>query len=202
MRSLGRSSRMLLAFTAFAAFAGSFVTTPIVARGAAGSHPMDTPVVRALPAPSIAGAVLPRRDPFTGDPSRAVAATAPLASVPNAASTSVASPAMPLFSAIPPTLRPLPPNDGVASAPPPFGRPPSALPALVATTARVTAVVTGAHPFALVDEAGTTRLVTVGDRIAAETIVAITADGIRLARGAVLAVAPVSSPNRSDSRGR
>jgi hypothetical protein len=192
---------MLLAFAAFAAFAGSFVTTPIVARGAAGSHPMNTPVVRALPAPSIAGVVLPRRDPFTGDPSRAVAAT-PLASVPNAASTSVASPAMPVFSAIPPALRPLPPNDGVASAAPPFGRPPSALPALIATTARVTAVVTGARPFALVDEAGTTRLVTVGDRIAGETIAAITADGIRLARGAVLAVAPVSSPNRSDSGGR
>lgn len=93
---------------------------------------------------------------------------------------------------IPAALRPLPPNAGAMNAPPPFG----------AQTARVTAVVTGAHPYALVDDAGTTRIVTVGDNIASDAITAITAGGVRLANGRMLTVAPAASPARSGSGGR
>ena len=188
MRSLGPCSRALLAAVAFAAFAGSFVTTPIVAHGAAAPPTSSTPGVRPLPALSAVAAVLPRRDPFAGD--------APVVAS-SAAAHAAGIPSLPALPALPAALRPLPPNAGAGNGPSPF-----AAPLVAAPAARVTAVVTGAHPFALVEDAGSTRLVTVGDRISGDTIAAITADGIRLARGTVLAVAPASPPNRSDPGGR
>jgi hypothetical protein len=167
---LGPHSRLVLAGAAFASFAASFVATPLVARSAA-DLPAHSPLP-ATPSPAVSSRVpiVPRRDPFAGD----VPATSPLASPPSAA---LALPA------IPATLRPLPPNAG---APPlPFE--------IVVQQTRVTAVVTGTHPFALVDEAGSTRIVTLRDRLAGETIVAITSRGVQLERGRLLAVDPASS---------
>jgi hypothetical protein len=209
MRRLGRYSRALAAGASFAAFAGAFVTTPIVVRGAAEPQVTAMPVVRPIPAPSAVALILPRRDPFAGDEPRAVATTpsngsAPAAAVPpplspfpgpaipGAAMPGTALPGTaPSGLRIPATLGPLPPNAGAINAPPPFA----------AQTARVTAVVTGAHPYALVDDAGTTRIVTVGDHIASDAIAAITAGGVRLANGRMLTVAP-ASPMSPGSGGR
>jgi hypothetical protein len=197
--SLGRYNRALLAAAAFIAFAGAFVTTPIVARSAAGFAITRAPLVSAVPAPSAAAVVLPRRDPFTGDAPRAVAATTavpsgamPLVQLPQIPPVGPLPqvpplpqmPQMPPLVRTPATLGALPPNTGAANVQFP----------LAAESARVTAVATGAHPFALVDEAGTTRLVTVGDRLASDTVAAITAGGVRLARGKLLTVAPTSPP--------
>jgi hypothetical protein len=215
----------MLAGVSFAAFAGAFVTTPIVVRGAAEPALTTTPLVSPVPVPSAVAVVLPRRDPFTGDAPRAtVTATTTSTATPSYASAPAAAlPPIPRFPAIPGTalpgtglptstlagggipaaLGPLPPNTGALNGPLPSnpGAPNGTLP-LAAQTARVTAVVTGAHPFALVEDAGATRLVTVGDRIAGDAIAAITAGGVRLANGSVLAIAPVSSPIRPGSGGR
>jgi hypothetical protein len=174
MFALNRSSRALLATSAFAAFAGAFVTAPLVARGAADDH-----IVRTAPAPPAATAgafalVVPRRDPFAGDPPAA----------PSSPPTALMSPIIstPPASEIPAAIRPLPPNAGAAGSALPFAAPP-----------RITAVVTGDHPFALLDEGGTTRVVTVGDRIDGVVIRAITATAVRLADGTMLAVAATPS---------
>ena len=212
MHCLGRYSRAILAGISFAAFAGAFVTTPIVVRGAAGSSPVMTPVVDPVAGSNRAAVVLPQRDPFTGDAPRAIATAfantsaaatpavppvPPLPAIPGVASSSPAGPGIAITGAvsggtIPRALGPLPPNAGAMNAQLPF----------VAQTARVTAVVTGAHPFALVEDAGTTRLVTVGDRIAGELIAAIDGRGVRLANGRLLAVAPAATPVNPGSGGR
>ena len=49
--------------------------------------------------------------------------------------------------------------------------------------ARVTAIVTGARSFALVEDAGSTRVVTAGESLSGERIVAIRTDGVHLANG-------------------
>jgi hypothetical protein len=227
MRRLGRSSRAVLAGMSFAAFAGAFVTTPVVVRGAAPPAAGTAPLVSPIPAPTAVAVVLPRRDPFAGDAPRMVVTTTPASAAATAlASAATATPPFPAipgstssgsaipFSvfpgravagvSVPAVLGPLPPNAGAPRAASPFGAPPpfGAPSPFAAPPVRVTAVVTGAHPFALVDEPGTTRLVTVGDRVAGQTIAAITADGIRLANGAVLTVAPGSSPVLPDHGGR
>lgn len=181
MFALNRSSRALLATSAFAAFAGAFVTAPLVARGAA-----DDDIVRTAPAmpAATAGAValvLPRRDPFAGDPP---------AAHPSSPSTTLMSSMTPTpsTSEIPAAIRPLPPNAGAAGSALPFAVPP-----------RITAVVTGAHPFALLDEGGTTRVVTVGDRIDGVAIVAITATAVRVADGTMLMIAATPPTGSSSS---
>jgi hypothetical protein len=226
---LGRYSRTALAATAFAGFASAFVTTPVAVHGAGNPAFATPPHVRPLPTRSALSVVLPRRDPFTGDTTRHTQ-SATSAEMPHVSGAyppvpgSTAATAV-LDTIIPSALRPLPPNAGALNAAPPFATMPNATPpfasvlraappfgsmqapAVSAPQAfgtpmmRVTAVVTGAHPFALVDEAGTTRLVTVGDRLAGEAIAAITAGGVRLAHGSVLPVAPDSSPVRAGSGG-
>lgn len=171
MFALDRSSRALLATSAFAAFAGAFVTTPFAARGAADDH-----IVRTAPARPAATAgpfalILPRRDPFTGDPPAAHPISPPTALMSSMTST-------PSTSEIPAAIRPLPPNAGAAGSALPFAVPP-----------RITAVVTGAHPLALLDEGGTARVVTVGDRIDGAGILAVTAAGVKLSDGTMLMIA-------------
>ena len=95
----------------------------------------------------------------------------------------VATPAIPPLPQIPAALRALPPNAGAGDGAFPFA---AAAPRIAAT---VTAVITGPQPFALVDEAGTTRMLTIGDRIDGQPIVAIDANGVRLSGGTTLAVA-------------
>jgi hypothetical protein len=178
MFALDAASRALLAAAAFAAFGAAFITTPIVARGEAG---VDTAPARAFAslAPRTAFAnVIPRRDPFAGGDAPARAGI----SSPQAR---IAVAAIPPLPQIPAALRALPPNAGAGDGTFPFATG-------TRITAAVTAVITGPHPFALVDEAGTTRVLTVGDRVDGEAIVAIGADGVRLSGGTVLAVARTS----------
>ncbi len=54
---------------------------------------------------------------------------------------------------------------------------------------RVTAIITGAHPSALVDENGTARIITVGDTFAGARVTRIDVRGVRLGNGFTLAVA-------------
>jgi hypothetical protein len=177
MFALHAGSRALLAAAAFAAFGAAFVTTPIVARGEPGTvaepqAPFASPVVRTALAD-----VPPRRDPFAGGDTLAPRSNMPEAHVP------IAMPAIPAFPQIPAALRALPPNAGAGDGAFPFASGPR-------TAAIVTAVITGPHPFALVDEGGTTRVLTVGDRISGDAIAAIGAAGVRLSDGTTLAIAP------------
>jgi hypothetical protein len=164
VRALGSLSRALLAASAFGAFACAFAGVPLGARGAAGIEPAP-PSLPPARGPAPLPAVLPHRDPFAGgEPPGRAAGT--LAATP--------VPAVP----IPAALAALPPNAGAGVAPFPL-----------AAEIHVRAVVTGPRPFALVEDAGTTRLVTVGDAVASDTIAAITAEGVRLARGRIITVA-------------
>lgn len=129
---------------------------------------MPPPIVLASPrtAATAATAVVARRDPFDGgEPAGGAAAVAatPSGDVP----------------------RPLPPNRGAQDLP-------SGLP-LGPPQARVTAVATGAHPSALLEEAGQVRLVTVGDRVGAASVSRIDAGGVHLSDGSVLALQPDAS---------
>jgi hypothetical protein len=63
----------------------------------------------------------------------------------------------------------------------------------------VTAIVTGRHPYALIDDAGTTRLVTLGDRIGDDIVAAITASEIRLASGRTMPLASTVPGGRPDA---
>jgi hypothetical protein len=91
------------------------------------------------------------------------------------------------------------PDDDLPSAP--ALRPADALPARLdgrgpmplrpVASARVGAVAVGAHPEALVDDGGHTRLVTVGDRLDGAAVTAIDDGGITLADGRRLVLAPV-----------
>ena len=172
MFTLDAVSRAALAATAFAAFAAAFVTTPMSARGDAGIVAVPLPSVTSLPQRAALADVMPRRDPFAGG---------------EAPTARFALPATSALPQIPAALRALPPNAGASDAAFPF-------PAGARTTATVTAVITGPQPFALVDDAGTRRMLTVGDRIGGDTIVAIDADGVRLSGGTALA-APHARPS-------
>jgi hypothetical protein len=165
-------NRSALSALALVAFAGAFVATPLAARSsavetAAAGTTTAAPDVEAR----TVAVILPRRDPFTGGlPTERAAAT------PSAAGALGALPSLPAALGV------LPANAGARGAVLPF-----------ASTARVTAIVTGPHPFALVDEGGSTRVVGIGERIGTETIAAIGADGVRLASGQTLRVASADS---------
>jgi hypothetical protein len=96
-----------------------------------------------------------------------------------------------------PHIGPLPgnlPGDLIPSIP---GSVPDATVALAGGAtgaARVTAVVTGAHPFAMVETGGVHELKGLGDRIAGSPVVAIDLDGIRLKNGVRLTVDPGMRP--------
>ena len=183
MPALGPVSRACLTASAFAAFACAFAGAPLTASSRA------EPAVPGAPpaADTTHGAdaiVLPRRDPFAGGAHLARTAMSP----PPPAS---ALPVPAVYPAIPAALGPLPPNAG-AGDPFPFA----------ADRVRLQALVTGPQPFALVDDAGTVRIVTPGDELAGDTIAAITAAGIRLAHGRTIAIAPAAAPFRSVQGGR
>lgn len=191
MFALDAASRAALAAIAFAAFGAAFVTTPIVARGDAGVITVPTPTVIALPTSTAVADVVPRRDPFAGGDKPAARSNAPPPQM------RTALPPSPTLPQIPAALRALPPNAGAGDTAFPFATG-------ARTGAVVTAVITGPHPFALVDEAGATRVLTIGDRIDGDLIVAIGADGVRLSGGTMLAVArasetgsPLPSPARA-----
>ena len=171
MLALHRSSRVALGAAALAAFSAAYVTTPIVARSQSGSL-VDRVPERTSPAPEPRAVIVePRRDPFTGAP---VAAAAPGPAMPREPAARMPS--------VPAAIGPLPPNAGAGSGPFPL-----------ATALRVTAVMTGAHPFALVDEGGTTRILTIGDAFGGAVIAAIRVDGVHLASGAIVPLAASAS---------
>lgn len=172
MLALDTASRTLLAAAAFAAFAGAFVTTPIVAHGAGSVVADALPSVTPLSARTAFADVMPRRDPFSGGD----APTAPGDTA--APSSPVTMPVLPQ-PPFPAALRPLPPNAGAGDGAFPFATAPRTMPT-------VTAVITGPHPFALVDASGTTRMMTIGDDIDGEAIVAIGVDGVHLFGGTLL----------------
>jgi|SRR5665213_2144153 len=174
MRALGDPARAGLAAAAFVAFAGAFAGVPLGARGANAPVAMTsaTPAARRDSGPAV---VLPRRDPFAGGLANVRANAAPAPRQPAT---------LEPVTRIPAALVPLPPNAGAGSAPFPFG----------GETVRVRAVVTGTRPFALVEEAGRTRLVTLRDTVAGDTVAAIGAAGVRLTHGRTLGVAPDAPP--------
>ena len=177
MFTLDAVSRAALAAAALAAFGAAFVTTPMTARGDAGVLADPTPSITSLPRRTALDDIVPRRDPFSGGDARAAR--------------SIAAPPFPPFPHVSAALLPLPPNAGARNTAFPF------LPG-ARTAATVTAVITGPHPFALVDDAGTTRMLTVGDRIAGESILAINVDGVLLSGGTTLA-APHAHPTPGGS---
>jgi hypothetical protein len=175
MFALHAASRTLLAAAAFTAFGGAFVTTPLVARGDAGVVPDPVAPVAPQPASTAFADIVPRRDPFAGGDAPAAHATGSPPQAP------VAMPAIPplppipgepLLPHIPAALRALPANAGAGDGAFPFA-------SGARGSAVVTAVITGPHPYALVDEAGTTRVLT---------------GGVRLAHGTLLPVARASGP--------
>jgi hypothetical protein len=178
MIALSASSRAAFCGAALVAFAAAFAVAPVVARGAAAVPATPVPISPS-PVPASLAVVLPRRDPFAGalPPFRRSAS-------PSSDASSVTPPrAVPLAPApqFPAAAMPLTAPSGMLTAPSrPLDQPARAF------DPRVTAVVTGAHSSALLDEGGSTRLVTVGDRIGDDRIVAIDLDGVLLARGTLL----------------
>jgi hypothetical protein len=179
MLVLGPRNRAAFALAAFAAFAGAFLRAPSSAGGARSDPRPVAPVRRPAPAPGTS-ALVPRRDPF--------------AEPPDATPGAPAAPDATAALRVPPVLGVLPPNAGapplpfplpVRPAPPAPFRPPAP-----AARALVAAVASGPRPVALVVEAGATRLVGIGDRVGASTIAAIAPDGLRLADGTLLRIAP------------
>jgi len=72
----------------------------------------------------------------------------------------------------------------------------------IADRPAVSAIVVGAHPFALLEDGGVSQLRTLGDRVGTHRIVAITLAGVRLDDGSLIALAsgaptprPVGAPN-------
>jgi hypothetical protein len=180
MLALDRTSRVALACAGLIAFAGAFSTAPTTAHG----EPVPTVIATAtVPAstPTRFVVIEPRRDPFAGGMPPAVE-PAPRTAV-----------TQPPFPAIAPVLGPLPPNAGAGGGAFPF---PAA--------EHVSAIVTGAHPFALIDDGSTTRLITIGDRCGGQRIVTIDPDGVHLEDGTTLPVTERPSfqqPNpEADSR--
>ncbi|MBV8644918.1 MAG: hypothetical protein JO225_13515 [Candidatus Eremiobacteraeota bacterium] len=175
MLALGRRSRTVLAALSLASFGGAFALMPLGARGAAGDGPAA--VVLATPAPPVQreAAVVPSRDPFAGpDPAKSAAPSSTIAALPT------------VPGALPPNLGA---QGGPLPAPPPL--------------ARVTAIATGAHPSALVEEAGNVRLIGLGDKLAGASVDAIDAAGVHLSDHTTLGLdsaparaAPAPLPSR------
>jgi hypothetical protein len=175
MFALRRSSRVALGTAALAAFSAAYVTTPIVARSQSGTLADHVPErASASPEPR-AVVVAPRRDPFAGAPVAEPAGS-------NPATLREPDARMP---SVPAAIGPLPPNAGAGGGPFP-----------IAPAMRVTAVMTGAHAFALVDDGGTTRIVTTGDEFGGAVIAAIRVDGVHLASGAIV---PLAAPASAQS---
>ncbi len=164
MFAIDPRTRSVLAGAALIAYAGAFRAGPTTAHDAIAA----APVARSTspePVTDSPADVVPRRDPFAGGPPAAAGGQAP---------PTVAHVALP---PIPPALRALPPNAGAGEAFP-FGSP-----------ERVTAIVTGGRPFALIDDGSTTRLVGSGDLVDGERVVAIDVRGVHLDGGTTLSVA-------------
>jgi hypothetical protein len=163
---------------------GAVALTPLRARSSNDPNVLRQPE----PAPLVATAVREitiRRDPFAGEPSNT-----PAAGSTTSRATSVSTPpaALAAAQALPGLpggdIGPLPGNLTNSTIPALPGAPPA-----VAVTSRVTAIVTGARPYAMFDSAGYHEIKGVGDRVNGTPITAIDIDGVTLQSGARLRVA-------------
>lgn len=118
------------------------------------------------PAP-VAPTIVLQRNPFISDNAGALSPTDPTqASNPQA------------FAPEPGVAAPTPPGEGVPQA-----QPPSAAQAAPEQQDAVLGVVVGARAFALVNERGTTRIVSAGDSFEGHRVTRVTANGIILSNG-------------------
>ncbi len=92
---------------------------------------------------------------------------------------------------VPPAIRTLPPNAGAPAFPFAGGDVAGA----TAAAPVVEAIVTGTHPAALVADGGGTRVVMPGAALAGSRVVLIDADGVHLAGGSLIPLAP---PRKGD----
>jgi hypothetical protein len=156
---------------AVVAFAGALRVAPTTAQ-----------IRDALPTPAATSAsnvtriavISPRRDPFAGG----FPVVSPLGA---RKSNETGAPAASIPS-IPPILAPLPPNAGASMSPPG-----------TTSTERVSAIVTGAHPFALLEEGPTAHLLSIGDDHDGRRISAIDQNGVHLDDGTLLKLSPQPS---------
>ncbi len=143
------------------------------------------PAVLSLPLPAASDPdeiVAITRDPFAEPAASPVAATLPASSAVGEASLRADA-----VGALPSNLAsdPIPAIPGSGRA---TGAAIGGGAATLAGDPRITAIVTGAHPFALVETAGVHEIKGLGDQIAGQPIVGIDLDGIRLQNGARLSV--------------
>jgi hypothetical protein len=189
MLRLGPRSRAALAVAGLTAFALAYAATPLVAGEDVTPLAIDSPVLLTLkpaPAPSIAVAavvaIAPRRDPFAGIPeahdANPVPNAAPGAGQPAAIPT---LPPLPSLPALLGAIGVLPANAGAGLGPP-------------SEPVRVTAVITGTHPSAIVEDRNGTRIVTLGDLVGDDHVDAIDAAGVHVAHGTVYPVSPAGQP--------
>lgn len=161
MNAPRRSERRALAVLGAAFCAAALAMFVEGARGAADS----TSRLRVTPFPTpITVEVLPRRDPFAGDPAnRAPAQPTPMTPL-----------ALPTIVPATNLMRPAPFAQRAAL--------------------RVTATVSGAHPLAVIDDAGGARIVTLGDAVGASSVDAIDANGLHLSNGTTVRLSHLSHP--------
>jgi hypothetical protein len=160
---LTRHSRAAIIAAALACFSGAFALAPLSARSAGNSlSPFDAPVPSASPSFGPVSVISPRRDPFAGAPENELATT----------------PGMQMIPRIPADIGGLPSNL--------TGMIPLVPGAAVAgrnEPTRISAVVTGANPYALVVENSATVIKGIGDKIDGMAIIGITMDGVMLEGG-------------------
>jgi len=158
---LARSKRALLAVAALLCYVAAIVLAPSNVRSQLDPRPHEALLDPQPPFVAPPAPVAPQRDAF-----------APRATVADDAAS-----AAPVLSV--PAL-PLPARLPVAIAPPP--RPIS--------SPRLTAIVTGTEPAAVIEVGSEAQLVTIGDPLEASTITTIDDDGIGLANGHRLPLEP------------
>jgi hypothetical protein len=180
MRPIARRSRVTLGCMAVVAFAGALRVAPTTAQI---RDPLPTAPATSAPNVARIAVVFPRRDPFAGG-FAVVSPVGPRKS--NETEASVAS-----IPPIPAILAPLPPNAGASMSP--LG---------TTSTERVSAVVTGSHPFALLEDGPTALLLSIGDDHDGRRISAIDQSGVHLNDGTLLKLSPNPSPGTPSLGGR
>jgi hypothetical protein len=165
MYRLDPRSRAALATLAVLCFAAAFALTPNDAQSALPETVITERMANPEPADTVVTSdITPMRDPFL---------------VANVERPSVPAP----MAAFPPTaLTPLPSNLSETTLPTlPLGQ-------IAGPTERVSAIISGPHPYALVTNGNQTRLVSAGDALFASRVTAISIDGVTLANGLTIHV--------------
>ncbi len=194
MHTLDRHSRTIILSSSAVCLIGALAASPMTARSAGAATPplaMQPRSGLVAPMPVIPPrAVRPQRDPFIGTRDEDVAAAMP-------ARKFAAVPALPPIADLPRVPASLPPNAGAGE-----GTAVAYAPGTAPITAAVRAVIVGPHPYAIVDEGSTTRVVGVGGDIGGKRVLAITLSGVvlgdgerlSLSRGAIDATPSPSPP--------